>query len=431
VSAGAPAGPATTPDAGEPAAAMPAALREPTQPVRVGWVSLLALAILGVFMAFFTPIQVLLPRQVEAIDPGRKEELLAWVTGLGALAAMVVNPVAGALSDRTTSRFGRRHPWTFLAALVGAGALVLLARQHTLAGVAIGWVVAQTCLNAMLASLTAAVPDRVPVTQRGAVSAWIGMPQVLGLVVGVVLVTSLARGIQSGYVAVAVGVIVLAWPFALTTRDDPLPRTHRARLRPRDLVTGMWISPRAYPDFAWAWVTRFLVLLGNALGTLYLLFFLTDAVKYPHPQDGLLVLILIYTGALILTTVVAGVWSDRAGRRKIFVIAAGLVMAVAAVILAAAPTWSAAMVAAAILGGGYGIYVAVDSALVTQVLPTATDRAKDLGVINIAASAPQVLAPAIAAPIVLHLGGYPTLYGFTALVTIIGSVLVTRIRAVP
>jgi hypothetical protein len=82
-------------------------------------------------------------------------------------------------------------------------------------------------------------------------------------------------------------------------------------------------------------------------------------------------------------------------------------------------------------GGGYGVYVAVDAALITQVLPEASDRAKDLGVINIANSAPQVLGPALAAPIVVYLGGYPVLYALTAVVTLLGSVFVLRIRAVP
>ena len=90
-----------------------------------------------------------------------------------------------------------------------------------------------------------------------------------------------------------------------------------------------------------------------------------------------------------------------------------------------------AMVAALLLGAGYGVYLAVDAALITQVLPRATDRAKDLGVINIANSAPQVLGPALSAPIVVHLGGYPTLYAVTAVVTLLGSALVLKIRSVP
>jgi MFS family permease len=405
----------------------PAALAEPVDPVRTRWVALLVIANLGVWMGFFTPIQVLLPEQLQAISPEHKEALLGWVTGLGALAAVVANPLAGAFSDRTSGRFGRRHPWTLGGGVLGATGLALLAFQQTVIGVAVCWIAVQVCFNAMLAALTAAVPDRVPVAQRGAVSGWLGIPQVGGVVLGTVLVTVIITDVRAGYLAVAIGVLLFTLPFPLASKDDRLPRADRARLHLR----SMWISPRRYPDFAWAFGTRFLVQLGNALGTLYLLYFLTDKVRLADPGTGLLILLLTYTAGLVGTTVVAGRRSDRSGRRKPFVIVSGVVMAAAAMMLAVIPTWPVAVVAAAVLGGGYGIYIAVDAALITQVLPTAVSRAKDLGIINIANSAPQVIAPALAAPIVASLGGYPVLYGLTAVVTLLGGVFVYRIRSVP
>jgi MFS family permease len=405
-------------------ATVPAALAQPRTPVRVRWVGLLVVANLAVWMGFFTPIQVLLPNQIEAIDPGRKALMLGVVTGLGALAAVIANPLAGALSDRTSGRFGRRHPWTLGGGVLGALALVFLSTQHTVAGVALGWVVAQVCFNAMLAALTAAVPDRVPVDQRGAVSGWIGIPQVLGVVLGVALVSALSNA--AGYLAIAAAVFLLTLPFPLATTDDVLPREHRPPLALR----RFWVSPRRNPDFAWAFGTRFLVQLGNALGTLYLLYFLKDRVHYQDPNNGVLILILIYTVGLMATTVIAGRRSDRTGRRKSFVIVSGAVMALAAVMLAIAPRWPVVMAAALVLGAGYGIYLAVDAALITQVLPAVTDRAKDLGIVNIANSAPQVLAPAVAAPIVAYVGGYPVLYTLTAVVTLLGGVFVYRIRSV-
>jgi MFS family permease len=314
--------------------------------------------------------------------------------------------------------------------VLGAVSLVILAGRGSIVGVAIAWVAAQVCFNAMLASLTAAVPDRVPVAQRGAVSGWAGIPQALGLVVGAVLVTAVVTGNASGYVAIAIAVLVLALPFAFLTPDDPLPRSHRVAVRLGEVARGMWISPRKHPDFAWAWGTRFLVQMGNALGTLYLLYFLEDGVHYAKPADGLLILILLYTAGMMATAVYSGRLSDRSGRRKAFVVWSGVIMAVAALILAIWPTWPNALGAAVLLGCGYGVYLAVDAALITQVLPQATDRAKDLGVINIANAAPQVLGPALSAPIVVYLGGYPTLYAATAAVTLLGSVLVRNIRSV-
>jgi MFS family permease len=277
----------------------------------------------------------------------------------------------------------------------------------------------------MLATLTAAVPDRVPVGQRGLVSGWIGMPQALGLVLGAVLATAVFTGNSAGYIAMAVALAVLAVPFALLTPDDPLPPSVRIE------KTDWRIDVKRHPDFAWAWATRFLVQLGNALGTLYLLYFLTDRVKLADPETGLLIMILLYTLGMVATAVVGGRRSDASGRRKVFVIWSGVLMAIAALVLAVWPTWPAALVASVLLGAGFGVYIAVDTALITQVLPAATHRAKDLGVINIASAAPQVLGPALAAPMVTHLGGYPTLYAVTAAITLLGSVMVVQIRSVP
>lgn len=138
----------------------------------------------------------------------------------------------------------------------------------------------------------------------------------------------------------------------------------------------------------------------------------------------------IYAACLVATTVVGGIWSDRVGRRRVFVAVSGLVAATASVILAVTQTWPGALVAAVVLGTGYGVYTAVDFALITQVLPAAEARAKDLGVINIANALPQVFAPFMATVLVTVLGGYLSLYLFSAGVCVLGSVLVYRIKTV-
>ena len=204
---------------------------EPARRVGRRWIALIALANLGLYLGYFGPITVLLPNQVQAIaGPAHKVAVLGWVTGIGAAVAMISNPVAGALSDRTTSRFGRRHPWTVCGALAGAAALVLLAGQSTIAGVIIAWCLAQAGLNAMQASVTAGVPDHVPVAQRGLVSGWIGLPQTVGVVLAVVLVTVVVTG-NAGYLPIAAAVLACALPFPLTTPDPPLPRARPAALR--------------------------------------------------------------------------------------------------------------------------------------------------------------------------------------------------------
>ncbi|MFD7445627.1 MFS transporter [Streptomyces sp. NPDC059909] len=406
---------------------------EPRIRVGSGWISGLVLANLGLYMAFLTPIQVLLAEQIDAIDPSGKELALGWATGVGALVAVVANPLAGTLSDRTGGRFGRRHPWILGGAAAGAAGLAVTSVQTTIVGVTLGWCLAQLGLNAMLAGANAVVPDQVPVEQRAAVSGWIGIPQTLGLVVGAVLVTMVVTGTTAGYLLLAVLVVLSALPFVLLTRDPRVTREARegaGRTRAVRLA-DFWVSPRAYPDFGWAWLTRFLVMLGNAIGTLYLLYFLKDAVHYAHPDEGVLILTLLYTAGVVVTAVAGGVVSDRWGRRKALVSVSSVVMAAASLLLTFWHTWPVAMAAALLLGLGFGAYIAVDQALITQVLPSAVDRAKDLGVINIANSAPQVLGPALAAPIVAYAGGYAGLYLTSTLVTVAGGLLVWRIRSVP
>jgi MFS family permease len=412
------------------------ALTEPQIPVGKVWIGGISTGMLGLYMAFFTPIQVLLPLQLADIDDQGKVAAFGLVTGFGALVAVIANPLAGALSDRTTGRFGRRHPWTLGGVVVGAAALCLLGLQTSVIGVLLCWCLAQAALNAGYASLNAGIPDHVPVRQRALVSGWIGFPQALGLVIGAVIVTMLVTDLSAGYAVIGIAAAAMVLPFVLSTPDPPLPRRARKPLKWRDVLDTFWVSPRAHPDFAWAWFTRFLVMLGNATGTLYLLFFLQDAVGYErlfpgHTADeGVLILTLLYTTGVIATSVAGGVLSDRINRRKALVVASSVVMTVAALILTFWHTWPAAIAAAAIMGAGFGVYLSVDQALITQVLPAASDRAKDLGIINIAATAPQVLGPALAAVIVTGFGGYTGLYALSAVVTLLGGILVWPIKSV-
>jgi MFS family permease len=426
--------------AADQVSAQPRALADPTVHVRGGWIAGLGLASLGMWMASLTPLQVSMPQQLQDITPHHKVLALALVSSVGAVTAVFATPIAGALSDRTTGALGfgrlrgRRHRWTIGMAVLAAVCLVLIARQDSVIGVAVFWGLFNIFQNGEYASLSAAIPDHVPVRQRATVSGWVGMPQALGLVVGTLVAVEVftlntRSGLTDGYLVLAVLLVVLVFPFVAFTPDYPLDPGHGERLTVRKLLGSVWISPRQYPDFGWAWLTRFLSSLAIAMGTLYLLYFLRDAVHYAHPAQGLLVLIVIYTGCVVVTAIVGGVISDRAGNRKIIVTIGGGLMAVAALLLVFAETWPAAMVAAVLFGSGFGAYLAVDQALITQVLPAAADRAKDLGIINIAIVAPGAVGAALAGGLVT-LGGYPLLFAGTAAVAVLASVLVWKIKSV-
>lgn len=259
--------------------------------------------------------------------------------------------------------------------------------------------------------------------------------------------------IATGYVVTAAALVLLTLPYCFDSRDVPLaPEERRAPFDWGAFLRSFWISPREHPDFAWAWITRFLVNLGNALGLLYLLYYLQDVIGVDKDEadDRVFLLTAIYAAVIMATTVVFGIWSDRNGKRKVFVIWSGVVGSIASLLLAVGQSWPAALAAAVLMGVGYGSYTSVDFALITQVLPGAEDRAKDLGVINIANALPQVFAPFIAALILLaveaaggvtetdgerfsvgYCVGYCVLYAVAFLVAILGSVFVTRIRSVP
>ncbi len=426
---------------GKPGAAS-LALAEPTQHVRYRWIVGLTLASLGMWMANQTPSQVMLALQLQDVTPRHKIVALGVVTAINAVGSALATPVVGALSDRTAhgrrlGRFsGRRHRWTLIMVLLSAACLALLAKAGTVLAVALLWLLFGVFQNGEYATLSAAVPDHVPVRQRATVSGWVGMPLALGLVLGTVLVVEIFnQDLVTGYIVLAVLMVVLALPFVLFTPDHPLSPQDREPFSWRRVARAYWISPRAHPDFGWAWLTRFLTTLSIAMGTLYLLYFLRDKVHYARlfpgqtAADGLLILILIYTGGVVLAAIVGGIISDRRGRRKMLVTVSGLLMAVAALLLTFWETWTASLIAAVLYGIGFGAYIAVDQALITQVLPKAADRARDLGIINIAIVCPYAIGPLIAA-VLVSLAGYPALFAATAVVGIAAAIGVWQIKSV-
>ncbi len=406
------------------------ALAEPTRPVSKVWVLWLALISIGVWSGFFGPIQVLLAQQAEALNPAHKEATLSLVTGVGAAVSTVLNPLWGAFSDRTVLRVGRRLPWVLGGLVGGVIAMVILSDAGSVLVMVLGWALAQASLNAMLAAITATIPDQVPSGSRGTVGGWLAIAQTLGVVAGSGIADA-TGSIAAGYLATAGVLVVLALPYCFDSRDIALGPADREPFVLRRFVRSFWISPRQHPDFAWAWITRFLMNIGNALLILYLLYYLKDAVQLTddEAEEGVFLLTGVYGLCTVLTAVVGGYWSDRLGRRKVFVIASGLVAASALLLLAFVTTFAAAFVGAAILGVGFGIYTAVDFAMITQVLPSADDRAKDLGVINIANALPQVLAPVVAAGVLGLDLGYSTLYVLAACFSVLGSVLVVNIKS--
>ena len=388
----------------------------------------------GIMLALYAPIQVLLAQQSEVIAPGWKEILLALTTAAGALSATVLNPIWGALSDRTTGRRGRRWPWVLGGLIASIGSLLLLATADSIVVLILGWVLAQASLNAMFAPIIAAIPDLVPVRERGASGGLVAVSQTIGV--------ALASGIpfltdstSAAYVVIVVALAALAVPYLLRSKDVPLRREERdaatAAKVPKALRSSEDAAVRR--DFRWAWITRFLMQFGNALVLLFLFYYLQDglALGREEAEGGVFLLTALYAATTIVTAIVGGVLSDRLGRRKPFVIASGLVVSVAFAILALGGSFITALIAAIVLGLGFGMYQAVDFALITQVLPDSGDRGRDMGILNIASGLPQLIAPLVSIALIGGFGvNYALIFGLGGVVSLLGSILVVRIRGV-
>ncbi len=402
---------------------------EPTTRVPPGWTLRFALVWLGFWMANLAPVQLLLPDQFDAIDKAHKVDDLGLVLGIGGLVTLVALPVCGALCDHTRSRFGRRRVWMLGGIVVFAIGVAATGTLHSVAGIAAAWVVASVGMSMATAGLTASVADQVPDDQRGEISAAMFGPQALGILVGLVVLTTVFTSTRGGYVFLAIALLVLATPFIRRYRDVSEDR-QVVSLTPTAILRSIWVNPRENPDFAWAFAGRVLVNTGNALGTCYLLYFFQDYLKLTDPDTALLVTTAIYLVFTLASTYGGGIVSDRTGRRRIFVAAASALQAIAALLLVAWPGFGTALVAAAFLGAGYGAFLSVDQALVIHVLPDAHARAKDLGIMNVGTNAPQALAPLAASVIISVLGGYLVLFAAAGVTTLAGAAMVFRIKGV-
>lgn len=410
-----------------PSAALPAhvAVNAATPLPRL--VGAMAASQMGAYIALLTPLQLLLTLQLTRIAGADAAGAFSIVTGVGALLALIANPLGGRISDRTAARFGRRRTWILTGSL--SGSLVLATMMFTTAvwQVVLIWCVVQTLLNFQQAATSALLSDQVPPARRGSVSGLLGLATALGPLIGLAAVSGVQQpAVQWGIAAV--GGIIGGVVSVLLLRDPAHRRARsRTRLDLRQLVTSFWVNPVRHPAFGWAWAVRFLITCAYASST-YNAFFLIDRFSVSSAQvSGLVFLLsLLSVGLLAITSAVIGFVSDRLRRQKPFVVASGALAAVGLATMALAPSIPVVFVATAVSGLATGVFFAVDSAMCVRMLPSAEDAGKDLAVINMANTLPQSVVPLIA-PVFLALGGFPSLYVFLAALGLLGGLLVLRL----
>ena len=360
---------------------------------RVGWgfISLYTLAYMSTSLLFLAPLLVTLALKVNSlVGIEQAPNSLALVAGIGALLAMFANPFFGKLSDRTSSRLGMRRPWMVIGLVGGSLGILVVALAPNIPVVLVGWCIAQLFFNALLAAMVAVLPDQVPVAQRGLVSGVLGVCLPIASVSGTFVVKLFTGNQLAMFLApCAIGGFFILL-FAVTLNDRRLAEADKPAWSLREFASTFYVNPRKSPDFAWAFASRFMFVLAYAFLTTYQAYYLLDKIGSAEadvPQQIFLGT-LVQSVVLVAASLIGGRLSDRTGRRKIFVFTASIVYGLAMFVIAIASNFNGFLVGMAIGGLGFGIYMAVDLALVVDVLPDPDNAAKDLGVFNIAGALP-------------------------------------------
>jgi MFS family permease len=409
----------------------------PPQRASARFVAIYALAYAALWLALLTPAMITLALRVRQLADGNPARPISLVLFAGAIAALVGNPIFGALSDRTRSRFGRRRPYLVGGSLAGLAALALIGMATSVGMVLVGWCLAQLAYNAVLAAMVAIVPDQIPATQRGSVVGILGVCMPVGQIIGTFFVQQLAGNLTLALLVPGTLGLVGVLALAVVLPDAPPPAPAAVAAGPVVDVAPARASHfdlLAHRDFSWAWLSRALFVMGSIFLQAYQPFLLIDELGFDASQVPRLIFrsTLVQAAMTVVWSLVAGRLSDRIGRRKPIAMAGSVLQGLGLWLIALAHSYTTFLLGVALTGMGHGVYEGVDLALVTEVLPDRTRHAaKDLGLLNITNALPQVIAP-LAAPAILVLSGgdYTLLFLVAGTAPFLGAVLLSPLKSV-
>mgnify|MGYP002718287279 FL=1 len=391
---------------------------------------------LGIFIALMGPATVSIQIKASqlASSPAEAASITAFAVAPGALAAVIFNALGGRISDRSTSRFGRRRPWLIIGALGMLVGLALIALAPSAPFMAVGWFLAQAAGNLALAAYVASIADQLSPAQYGRASGLVGVAGNLAVMIATWLASAFAGNMLTLFLVPGLIGMVLVLVFAFML-PEPVLRENRLPFNLRELVLTFWRNPVKFPDFGLAWGGRFTIILASYMFTTFRLLYMENHLGLDAGSATLAVAtgVTIYTITSMVASLLAGWLSDVLGRRKILVAASILIFGIATYLLLHADTVTAFYVVEAIMGLAYGTYIAVDLALVLEVLPDREQAGKDMGVFNIANALPQSLAPAFGGFLLANLGGgtdFTALLVAALIAAVIGAILTMFIRGV-
>ncbi len=363
-----------------------------------------------------------------------KNTYLGGMTFAGLILAMVIQPLAGGLSDRTRSRWGRRRPWILAGTLCDLIFLAGMALAGGFWSLAVAYILLQIASNTAHGPAQGLIPDLVPEGRRGLASGIKNLFDMGGLVVASLVAGQLMGGGNPTLAFVVIGGVLVASGLMtiLATPEPPAldPGVSATDDDPRDLLR---VNLRRYPDYARLLLSRFLILLGIYAVQSFAQYYIRDWLGVSNPAE--VTGNLLATIGLALTALVfpAGLLSDRFGRRGLNVFA-GALAAVGICMLIFVRSVSSLYVVGGIIGMATGIFVSVNWALATDLIPQA-EAGKYLGLSNLA-TAGSGAASRLAGPLIdwlnalrpgAHLG-YPVLFFLASTSTLVGTLLMLRVR---
>ncbi|PTB20114.1 MFS transporter [Trinickia symbiotica] len=358
----------------------------------------------ALFAQWMTVVPVLVPDQIAWLlgpHAAMKEGAAGSVIAAGALVALVVSPIAGALSDRCVSRKGRRRPYLIIGTFGIALALLWLASfgyRGSIVVYSIAFLHLQFWWNWVSGPYAGLVPDVVPETERNRASAWLNVMTVVGIVGGNALLIAL----YSPHRLYPVVATFIALTFAclwLTIRGarEPAVHTPRERFDARAFARSFYLDPRLHRNFYWVLITRFFSNMGVWSVFTFMLYYLQDVIGVSRPVNILNVLLGAGTVLAIPTSLLGARLADRHGTVAV-VRATSWIMAGAVigyVLLALRPSLAMVVPVALVFSAAYGTYQSVDWALALEVLPDGASAGKDMGIWNVSMVLPQIVGPAV------------------------------------
>jgi len=325
---------------------------------------------------------VVLPDRLDALGSGFTGSLLAVTLGVSAVAAILVQPTVGIISDYTVTRWGRRKPYIVIGTLCDVVFLVAFATSNGFVAIVAFYFLLQVSSNFAQGPFQGYVPDLVPARQVGLASGLMGLMLTLGTIAGVGI-AALGPSFVGEPVAVmmlgAVEVVTMVILVVTVQEGTAAP----ARTMPWSrLAASAWARDILQQrDVLWLLIVR-LLFLGAYNSTLVALLYF----EYAHglSSDGAKGTVFLATGIVAVFTALAAVpggrLSDRYGRRPVIWTAAAIAT-VGLLGVAIAPSPGLAIAAWVPFGIGMGTFLSADWGLMADVIPKET-AGRYMGILN-------------------------------------------------